>query len=375
MDLARGEGNILSSSDDSDSEWELTNDINVEIDLAHLDNDAEQVEWASRRLAVCNLDWDMVKCEDVLVLVNSFKETKLAMRKYQMDRLKYYYAVIECDNEETASAIYEHCDGLQFESSGLKMDLRFVPDDMEFELKSCVSLTNGRLAWDENDEQRAKRFEEAFINDGEGADLVADSDSDMDDGKKEENRKAILALLHHKDESGKLQVDWTTENIKGDDIDSDVNESDEGVIDSTKFSSDDEEIFKDIQTNPTRDTEKKNTYKDYLEKRKAKRKEKKQKIREVKATEKEQIADGSKKKIKTNSTKAQDELKVDERFRALFTDSAFAIEQSSTMFKGSKLMMHQVEAKKNAKEHRISNDDMDIISKLKNKSAKWPKKY
>ena len=62
------------------------------------------------------------------------RETRAAVRKYQLDLLKYYYAVIECDSEETATATYEQCDGFQFATSGLKMDLRFIPDEMEFEV-------------------------------------------------------------------------------------------------------------------------------------------------------------------------------------------------------------------------------------------------
>ena len=44
----------------------------VEHAWGELDRDAESTEEATSRLAVCNLDWQRVRSEDIMVLLSSF---------------------------------------------------------------------------------------------------------------------------------------------------------------------------------------------------------------------------------------------------------------------------------------------------------------
>lgn len=98
------------------------------------------------------------------------------LRQYQLNRLKYFYAVIECDSIATADKIYAECDGLEYESTANKLDFRFIPVDVSFDddeprdvceelpdlskykprIFTTKALQQGKveLTWDENDMER-----------------------------------------------------------------------------------------------------------------------------------------------------------------------------------------------------------------------------
>ena len=59
--------------------------------------------------------------------------SKERLRKYELDKLKYWYAVVECDSVRTAATLYGECDGMEYEGSSNVFDLRFVPEGTSFD--------------------------------------------------------------------------------------------------------------------------------------------------------------------------------------------------------------------------------------------------
>ncbi|KAJ0406353.1 hypothetical protein P43SY_006961 [Pythium insidiosum] len=155
-----------------------------------------------------------------------FDQEKL--RQYELQKLKYYYAVVTCDSVKTASAIYENCDQLEYETSSNLLDLRFIPDDMEFTnapRESCqrvpetykptlfatraLQQTDVTLTWEEDNDQRhellthhsawksaddddfaAYLASENSSSEGEDGEDESEAEQDASEGKKSKSKKA-----------------------------------------------------------------------------------------------------------------------------------------------------------------------------------------
>ncbi|RDL39915.1 putative Pre-rRNA-processing protein esf1 [Venustampulla echinocandica] len=138
-----------------------------------------------------------------------------ALRQYQLERLRYYYAVVICSDHDTAQKIYESTDGTEYLSSANFFDLRFIPDGVEFDDKArdeCDSVPSGyrptefvtdalqhskvKLTWDMDPEemQRKDAIKRAFTGSraeiGEN-DLRAYLGSDSEDDEEEEQQAEV----------------------------------------------------------------------------------------------------------------------------------------------------------------------------------------
>lgn len=167
------------------------------------------------------------------------------LRKYQLERLRYFYAVITCDSRETAAAIYKQCDGTEFEMSANFLDLRYIPEGVSFDadepadsadrpnksykpktdvITPALQHSKVKLTWDMDDPDRARFTKVNFANfDYKENDLkayLASSSEDESDEDREADAAKYRELLlkgnanvfgrkSHED-NDELQVTFTT---------------------------------------------------------------------------------------------------------------------------------------------------------------------
>ena len=49
--------------------------------------------------------------------------------------MKYYYAVVHTNKSSTAKFLYDEYNGFEFENSNIRLNMSFIPDDLEFTQK------------------------------------------------------------------------------------------------------------------------------------------------------------------------------------------------------------------------------------------------
>lgn len=342
-----------------------------------------------------------------------------ALRRYQLERLRYYYAVIECDSVETAAAIYSHCDGREFETSTNALDLRYIPDEVEFdeaEVTDCATripkkytpkpamITEAlqrsavKLTWDQDDPDR-KRITRSRLTreDLDEADLRAYLASDSEDDE-EDNCAAANADAQAKETPSQpkskaeskaekiakyraLLLESQSDNVFGRKSHEDNDELNitftSGIMAAASSSSEDSSGAEDTLDQEF-DEERVAVFDENgnlvpsvdpaKSKKKSKNKSKKEgaeAVQEKFIVEKDWSKQRKGKKMSRKRVKDEEEEATefsvnlqDDRFKAVFEDSAFAIDPAAAGFKrtkGMEAIIAERQRRKRESEKRSSN--------------------
>ena len=88
--------------------------------------------------------------------------------------MKYYYAIVCCNTQNTAYSLIDEFNGFEFENTNIKLNMSFVPDEVRFEqevkeevqsvpedydynlncFNRALGHTNVKLTWDQDDKAR-----------------------------------------------------------------------------------------------------------------------------------------------------------------------------------------------------------------------------
>ncbi|KAG2044355.1 hypothetical protein BDR03DRAFT_236078 [Suillus americanus] len=179
-----------------------------------------------------------------------------ALRKYQLERLRYYYAIVECDTAQAAVHIYNELEGTELERSANVFDLSFVPDEMVFDeeyrdeatddpgtryravefVTDALRHSKVKLTWDDDDPERnhitrrsltKKEIEEADFK-AYIASSSSESDNDPDPASKKRSKKNAqrdkLRTLLLAGDDDELPEGWGQDDDAGkhDDVDMEI---------------------------------------------------------------------------------------------------------------------------------------------------------
>ncbi|XP_047319355.1 pre-rRNA-processing protein esf1 [Impatiens glandulifera] len=412
---------------DSDDEEEI---YSMEHDNVEQVENVPEIDKETHRLAVVNLDWNHVRAVDIFMLFTSFlpKGGKMLsvsiypsefglkrmeeeavrgpvglfddddakkddiddddddddndeidddkLRAYELSRLRYYYAVVECDSVATADYLYKTCDGLEFERSSNKMDLRFIPDSMEFKHpprdvateapskyegmdfhSKALQLSKIELTWDEDEPQRSKSLKRKFnadqLADMELKEFLAsdDSESDSDDGDDDDKDD----IVEHKPEKKRKKQELYRALLQsGEGSDEDDDDNNKGDMEVT-FNTGLEELSK--RHLEKKDKESETVWEAYLRKKKEKKKSK---------------------KIRSKNSSDDESSGYDDEPRQDHADDFFieepTVDKVDKKEKKQKGAVDEAEAGRAELELLLANDDGEINTGLKGYNMKPKKK-
>ncbi|ERF71495.1 hypothetical protein EPUS_00484 [Endocarpon pusillum Z07020] len=185
-------------------------------------------------------DDDEQQIKDSIVQADTGEDfDSAALRRYQLQRLQYFYAILAFSSPDVAKAVYDAVDGTEYLTTANFFDLRFVPDDTDFSddkpREECEKIPDGykpnefvtdalqhsnvKLTWDAEDASRKEAQAKAFrgsrkdIDENDlkaylGSDSSSDEEAHLDLeavvgsslSKKEQERQKMRALLGLEDE-------------------------------------------------------------------------------------------------------------------------------------------------------------------------------
>ncbi|CAH1421628.1 unnamed protein product [Lactuca virosa] len=309
----KGEDDLMDDDTTTDTDEDDEAYLEEETTGLQLEENVPEIDKETHRLAIVNLDWNQVRAVDLYVVLSSFlpktgqilsvsvypsdfglkrmEEEAVRgpvglfdddgksdsdnsdddneidndkLRAYELSRLRYYFAVVVCDSVATADYIYRTCDGIEFERSSNMLDLRFIPDSMEFEhpprdvateapanyegvdfQTRALQQSKIDLTWDENEPQRSKKLkrkinvdkESEYVKDEEQLkEFIASSESESESDEEGENNK----------NSGKRQKTDKYRALLQSNSDSDSDDDDTGMDMEVTFNTGLEDLSKKI---------------------------------------------------------------------------------------------------------------------------------
>ncbi|XP_047080607.1 pre-rRNA-processing protein ESF1-like [Lolium rigidum] len=132
------------------------------------------------------------------------------LRAYELNKLRYYYAVVVCDSSATANHLYTTLDGTEFLKTANVFDLQFIPDSREFKHAARDVATEAPPSYKEPDfETRA--LQHSKVN------------PTWDDD--EPDRKKILRRKFKEDQLDDLEIFLASDDSSDDDVDDSGDES------------------------------------------------------------------------------------------------------------------------------------------------------
>eukprot|EP00798_Chlamydomonas_sp_ICE-L_P030470 gene30470-35481_t len=206
----------------------------------------------TRRIAIVDIDWEHVTAVDMYAVLNSFKPLDGQVKRvtvypsdYGIERMAEEAELgpqrifkpkakknkegggqesdEASDSETTSLHVYNECDGLEFERSACKFDLRFVADEQDFSERQIRDTANSipsgyvapdifnmslqhtdpKLTWDAEDDSRKKVLNRKMTQDEvKDADFAAylgseeEDDEDFGEGiRQEEDAETLRASL------------------------------------------------------------------------------------------------------------------------------------------------------------------------------------